>query len=40
VEIEHVESDFCRGRVLHADRPVARDDKLRERMTSPGGRQL
>jgi tetratricopeptide (TPR) repeat protein/peroxiredoxin len=40
VEIEHVESDFCRGRVLHADRPVARDDKLRENSTQTGGRKL
>jgi hypothetical protein len=35
-----VESDFCRGRVLHADRPVARDDKLRENSTQTGGRKL
>ena len=40
VEIMHVEPDFSRGRVLSAGRPVARDDKLRERMTSLGGRQL
>jgi tetratricopeptide (TPR) repeat protein len=31
VEIVHVEADFCRGRILHAGRPVARDDRLRER---------
>jgi hypothetical protein len=31
VEIMHVEPDFSRGRVLHAGRPAARDDKLRER---------
>jgi tetratricopeptide (TPR) repeat protein/peroxiredoxin len=31
VEIVHVEADFCRGRILHAGRPVARDDKLREK---------
>ena len=31
VEIMHVEPDFSRGRVLNAGRPVARDDKLRER---------
>jgi tetratricopeptide (TPR) repeat protein/peroxiredoxin len=31
VEIVHVEADFCRGRILHTGRPVARDDKLREK---------
>jgi len=34
VEIVQVEADFCRGRVLHAGRPVARDDKLREISTA------
>jgi curli biogenesis system outer membrane secretion channel CsgG len=33
VEIVQVEADFCRGRVLHTGRPVARDDKLREEST-------
>jgi tetratricopeptide (TPR) repeat protein/TolB-like protein len=40
VEIVHVESDFCRARILHADRPVTRDDKLRENSTETGGRKL
>jgi tetratricopeptide (TPR) repeat protein/peroxiredoxin len=40
VEIEKVEADFCRGRVLHAGRPVARDDKLRERSMVTDGRNL
>jgi tetratricopeptide (TPR) repeat protein len=40
VEIEHVEADFCRGRILHADRTVSRDDKLRERSVEPSGRNL
>jgi hypothetical protein len=40
VEIEQVEADFCRGRVLHAGRPVARDDKLRERSMVTDGRKL
>jgi tetratricopeptide (TPR) repeat protein/peroxiredoxin len=34
VEIVHVETDFCRARVLHAARPVARDDRLREISTA------
>jgi tetratricopeptide (TPR) repeat protein/peroxiredoxin len=38
VEIVQVEPDFCRGRVLHAGRPVARDDKLRERSTADSTR--
>jgi tetratricopeptide (TPR) repeat protein/peroxiredoxin len=40
VEIVHVEADFCRGRVLHAGRPVARDDRLREKSTVTDGRKL
>jgi tetratricopeptide (TPR) repeat protein len=40
VEIVQVEPDFCRGRVLHAARPVARDDMLREKSTETSGREL
>jgi tetratricopeptide (TPR) repeat protein/peroxiredoxin len=40
VEIMHVEPDFSRGRVLHAGRPVARDDKLREQSAAANGRKL
>jgi hypothetical protein len=40
VEIVHVEADFCRGRILHAGRPVARDDRLRERTMVTNGRKL
>jgi tetratricopeptide (TPR) repeat protein len=38
VEIMQVETDFCRGRVLNANRPVARDDKLREKSTADSTR--
>jgi tetratricopeptide (TPR) repeat protein len=34
IEIVSVESDFCRGRIIHTTRPVTRDDMLRERLTS------
>jgi tetratricopeptide (TPR) repeat protein/peroxiredoxin len=40
VEIVQVEADFCRGRVLHAARPLARDDKLREKSMVSDGRKL
>jgi tetratricopeptide (TPR) repeat protein len=40
VEIVQVEGDYCRGRVLHAARPVARDDMLREKSTVSNGREL
>jgi tetratricopeptide (TPR) repeat protein len=40
VEIVQVETDYCRGRVLHTGRPVARDDKLREKSSVTDGRKL
>jgi peroxiredoxin/Tfp pilus assembly protein PilF len=33
VRIDSVEQDFCRGRVIRTQRPVARDDMLREIIT-------
>lgn len=40
IEIVSVESDFCRGRIMHTTRPIARDDMLRERSTSVNKRQV
>jgi hypothetical protein len=37
VRIDSVEQDFCRGRVIRTQRPVARDDMLREIITEVAG---
>jgi tetratricopeptide (TPR) repeat protein/peroxiredoxin len=33
VEVVHVESDFCQGRIINTTRPITRDDMLREKLS-------
>jgi tetratricopeptide (TPR) repeat protein len=40
IEIVSVESDFCRGNIIHTTRPITRDDMLRERLASSKKRQV